>query len=294
MRSGFVALAGAPGAGKSALLNRLVGRKVAISGAAPQTTRTRSRGILTRPDLQIIFVDTPGVHPARHRLGAQMMSEVREALADADAALAVFDLTRPLGADDRRAAALVRALRKPAVAALTKADLAPPAQIAVRAAEAQALAPFAAVVPVSAARGDGIAALLDALAALLPEGPQYFPAEMVTDRSEAFLVRELIREQAIALTRDELPHGIAVELDEVAERSATLTYIRATVHVARPSHRKMLIGREGRRLREIGRRARLEIERLLGRRVFLDLWVKVSPDWPDRAAVLRTLHPPQE
>lgn len=294
MRSGFVALAGRPNTGKSTLLNRLVGHKVAITSSVPQTTRTRLQGVLTLPGVQIVFVDTPGLHDPRHRLGERMVAETREALGDADAVLAVFDVSVPLTAEDRLTAALVRRVGKPAVAALNKADRVSGEDLAAREAEIRDLAPFTAALPVSAARGEGLPGLLEALVALLPEGPQYFPPEMMTDRSEQFLVRELIREQAIALTREELPHGIAVELEEFAERPKDLTYIRATVHVERESHKKMLIGGEGRRLKEIGRRARAEIERLLGRRVYLDLWVKTSKDWRDREELIRAFHPEQE
>lgn len=291
MRSGFVAISGRPNTGKSTLLNRLVGHKVAITASVPQTTRTRLQGVLTLPDAQIIFVDTPGLHDPRHRLGERMVAEARKAIADADAVLVVFDVSAPLAAEDRLAAALVRASGKPAVAALNKTDRAAPEQRAAAEAEIRALAPFAAIVPVSAARGEGLPALLSALTALLPEGPQYFPAEMMTDRSEQFLVRELIREQAIALTREELPHGIAVELEEFAERPNDLTYVRAVLHVERDTHKKMLIGRGGRMLKEIGRRARVEVERLLGRRVYLDLWVKTSKDWRERDELIRTFYP---
>lgn len=291
MRSGFVALAGAPNTGKSALLNRLIGHKVAITASVPQTTRTRLRGVLTLPDAQLVFVDTPGVHDPRHRLGERMVAEVREALADADVVLAVFDASAHLTDEDGLAAGLIRHVGKPAVAALNKIDRSSSAEVAAREAEVRALVPFTAVVPVSATRGEGVARLVETLVVLLPEGPQYFPPEMMTDQSEQVLVRELIREQAIALTREELPHSVAVEIEEFAPRPNDLTYIRATVHVERDSHKKMLIGREGRMLKEIGRRARAEIEALLGRRVYLDLWVKTSKDWREREELIRTFYP---
>jgi GTP-binding protein Era len=296
MRSGFIALAGRPNAGKSALLNRLVGRKVAITARAPQTTRTRLLGVLTLPDAQLVFVDTPGIHDPRHRLGQRMMAEAREALEDADAVLAVFDASAPLGDEDRLTASLVRRSGKPAVAVLNKVDRlrgARGGELEERRAAVAALAPFAAVIPVSAARGEGTAALVEALVALLPEGPAYFPPGTATDRSEPDQVRELIREQAIALTREELPHSIAVGVEEFAERTEDLTYIRAVLHVERESQKRMLIGRGGRMLKEIGRRARAEIERSLGRRVYLDLWVKTSPDWRRREELVRAFYPDQ-
>lgn len=293
-RSGFVALAGRPNVGKSALLNRLIGAKVAITAAAPQTTRTRLQGILTRPDAQIVFIDTPGIHDPRHRLGERMVTQTREALRDADVTLGVFDASVELTPEDRLTGSLIRHAGKPAVAVLNKIDRVPSNVVDARALDVRGLAPFTAVVPVSTARSEGIDRLIEALVALLPEGPQFFPPDMVTDQPEQFLVREFIREQAIALTREELPHSVAVEIEEFEERTADLVYIRATVHVERESHKKMLIGRGGRMLKEIGRRARAEIETLLGRRVYLDLWVKTSRDWRQRDDLIRAFYPEQQ
>lgn len=292
-RSGFVALAGRPNVGKSTLLNRLVGSKIAITAAAPQTTRTRVQGVLTRPDAQIAFVDTPGIHDPRHRLGERMVAEAREALKDADVILAVFDASVPVTEDDRLTGRLIRQAGKPAVAALNKIDRVSSEEAEAREREVRELAPFTAVVPISATRGAGIDRLIEVLVALLPQGPQYFPPDMVTDQPEQFLVREFIREQAIALTREELPYSVAVEIEEFEERTADLVYIRATIHGERESHKKMLIGRGGRMLKEIGRRARAEIEALLGRRVYLDLWVKTSKDWRQRDELIRAFYPEQ-
>jgi len=294
MRSGFVALVGRPNVGKSALLNRLVGRKVAITAAVPQTTRSRQQGVLTLPDAQLIFVDTPGLHQPRHRLGERMVAEARQALADVDAVVAVFDASAPLGDEDRLTVALVRQSGKPAVAALNKADRVPPADRAAREAAVRDLAPFVAVLFVSASRGEGLAVLVETLLAHLPEGPQFFPPEMHTDRSEPVLVREMIREQVIALTREELPHSVAVEIEEFAPRPSGLIYVRATLHVERDSHKKMLIGRDGRMLKAIGARARAEVEQVLGRRTYLDLWVKTSRDWRQREELIRSLYPEQQ
>lgn len=290
-RSGFVALAGRPNVGKSTLLNRLVGAKVAITAAAPQTTRTRVQGVLTLSDAQIVFVDTPGIHDPRHRLGERMVKQARDAFKDADVILAVFDSSVPLIEEDRITASLVRQAGKPAVAALNKVDRVTPDQAETRRQEVSDLAQFTSVVPVSATRGAGVDRLIEALVALVPEGPQYFPPDMVTDQPEQFLAREFIREQAIALTREELPHSVAVEIEEFEERPNSLTYIRATLHVERDSQKKILIGRGGRMLKEIGRRSRAEIEQLLGRRVYLDLWVKTSKDWREREELIRTFYP---
>jgi len=293
MRSGFVALVGRPGAGKSSLLNRLVGRRVAITSATPRTTRLLQQGILTLGEAQIVFVDTPAVHEPRRRLDERMMAATRRAVAESDVVVAVFDASAPLSGQDRLTAALVRQAGKPAVAVLNKADRRPDADLSALEARVRALAAFAAVVPASALRGEGVAALLEAVLPLLPEGPQFFPPEMITDQSEPLRVRELIREQVMALTREELPHGVAVEIEEFASRPEGPTYIRATLHVERDSHRKMLIGKGGRMLKAIGTRARAEVEHLLGRRVFLDLWVKTSRDWRRRDELIRRFYPEQ-
>lgn len=291
MRSGFVALAGRSNTGKSALLNRLVGAKVAITASAPQTTRTRIHGVLTRPDAQIVFIDTPGIHDPRHRLGERMLTVAREALKDADLILAIFDASGSLADEDRHVAGLIRQSGKPAVAVLNKIDRVSGEVARAREEEVRTLAPFTSVIPISVPRGTGIDRLIDEIVARLPEGPQYYPPDSITDQPEQFLVRELIREQAIVLTREELPYSIAVEVEEFAERPNDLTYIRATLHVERDSHKKILIGRGGRMLKEIGRRARAEIEKLLGRHVYLDLWVKTTKDWREREELIRTFYP---
>jgi len=291
-RSGFVVLAGRPNVGKSTLLNRLVGQKIAITASVPQTTRTRLQGVLTRPEAQIVFVDTPGIHDPRHRLGAKMVRDARGALTDADVVLFVVDGSEGVTRDDEAVAAALKAASRPTVVAINKMDRVNPAALAAVEAHLRRLGTFETVISISAAAGTNVERLVEAVTALLPEGPQYFPPEMVTDQPEQFLVRELIREQAIAMTREELPHSVAVEIEEFAPRPGKdLTYIRATLHVERDSHKKMLIGREGRLLKEIGQRSRREIEALLGRHVFLDLWVKTSKAWRDKDELIRALYP---
>jgi GTP-binding protein Era len=289
-RSGVVALIGRPNVGKSTLLNRLVGQKIAIVTPAPQTTRSRLQGVLTLPRAQIVFVDTPGMHAPRHRLGSRMVELSRAAVNDADVVLWIIDAAVPATPDDALVAAVLRSARPPVVLALNKVDRlstgrqpVPPADVG--------LPPLAAVVPLSAAAGTGVDRLIATLVGLLPEGPQYFPPEMVTDQQERELVREFIREQAILLTREEVPYGIAVEIEEFAPRAGTgLIYIRAVVLVEQESHRKIVVGRGGRVLKEIGGRARRQIESLLGSRVYLDLWVKVAKDWRSKDAMIRRLY----
>lgn len=219
-----------------------------------------------------------------------MVEAAKDALGEADVILFVVDAAAGITEGDETLARALRAVKAPVIVALNKSDRAGAGVVAVEAG-VRALEPWAGVVPVSAAAGANLEELVNALVALLPEGPQYYPPEMVTDQPEDFLVRELIREQAVLLTREELPHGIAVEIEEFTARSHDLTYVRAVLHVERESHKKMLIGREGRLLKELGRRARHEIEALLGRRVYLDLWVKVSERWRDRDALIATFYP---
>ncbi len=291
-KSGFVVLAGRPNVGKSALVNRLIGRKVAITSPVPQTTRGRLSATLTLPSAQIVFVDTPGLHKPRHRLGAWLVDIASRALADADVALFVLDAASGVTPDDELVAAKLRGARAPVVVALNRVDRAAPGAIAEAEAAVGGLGTFAAVVPVSAVTGTHVDRLLDVLIGMLPEGPQYFPPEMFTDQPEQFLVRELIREQAIALTREEVPHSIAVEIEEFTPREGKdLLYIRAVLHVERDSHKKMLIGREGRMLKAIGERARREIEGVVASRVYLDLWVKTTERWRDRDNLIKAFYP---
>jgi GTP-binding protein Era len=289
-RSGFVALAGRPNVGKSTLLNQLLGTKVAITAPVPQTTRTVLRGILHRPDAQVVFIDTPGLHRPRHQLGAFMVEVARRALRDADVVAWVVDASPPLTEEDRTVAAALRGVRAPVVLAVNKVDR-PGADPGRAEAEARTLVPLAAAYRLSAVTGEGVEAFLQGLIAHLPAGPAYYPEEMLTDQPEQFLVRELIREQVIHHTREEVPHAVAVEVEEFAERPDGTLYVRATIHVERPSQKKILIGRGGAMLRAIGTAARREVEALLGRRCYLDLWVTVTPDWREKPALIRSFYP---
>lgn len=273
-------------------MNRLVGQKVAITASIPQTTRSRLSAILTLPAAQIVFVDTPGLHRPRHRLGAWMVEVAMRALADADAIVFVLDAAAGITPDDELVAARLGEIRIPVVVALNKVDRLDPAAVTAAEAAVRQLGRYAAVVPVSALIGINLDRLVEPLVGYLPEGPQYFPPEMVTDQPEQFLVRELIREQAIQLTREEIPHSIAVEIEEFTPREGkSLVYIRAVLHVERDSQKKMLIGKEGRMLKAIGERARHEIEALLQSRVYLDLWVKVTKRWRERDDLIKVFYP---
>ncbi len=291
-RSGFVALFGPPNSGKSTLLNALVGAKVAITSPVPQTTRTPLRGIVHRADAQVVFVDTPGLHRPRHRLGEHMVRGARKVLQDVDLALLVLDASRSPGEEAEEATRAAAEVRVPRLVALNKIDVASEEQIHAWKAWVTERVPAEEVLCISALRGVGLEELVDAVVRRLPEGPAYFTPEDLTDQPVQALVREIIREKAIELTREEVPHAVAVELEEFRKSpDRDVTYIRATLHVERPSQKKILVGAGGRVIREIGRRARPEVEAWVGGPVYLDLWVKVSKDWRRKEGFLRQLYP---
>lgn len=279
-RSGFVALVGRPNVGKSTLMNAYLGQKIGIVSEKPQTTRGRLLGILTRPDCQIIFVDTPGIHKPLHKLGEHMVSVATQAMGDADVVVWLVDGSANPSSDDLAIAEMLGGLRGiPVILALNKLDLVPSAAEEGAAGRYLALLPVAAHISLSATRGDNRQGLLDLVVQSLPIGPRYFPEEQVTDQDERFLAAELIREQVLHECRQEVPHAVAVIIEEFKDRSEEMSYISATIAVERDSQKQIVIGRGGRMLKQIGQGARLEIEKALGRRVYLELWVKVIPQW---------------
>jgi GTP-binding protein Era len=285
--SGFAALIGRPNVGKSTLMNALVGAKVAIVSDKPQTTRHRIAGVMHRPGAQVVFLDTPGVHRPRHRLGERMAEATASALEGVDAALLVVEATSPVpGPGDRRAAAMVAGAGCPAYLVLNKIDAGGRAALP---AYAPLLPGLAGVFAVSAVTGEGLADLADALVAAMPAGPAYFPEDSVTDRPDEFLMAELVREEVFRLTRDEVPHAVHVAVDEVAERSNGMLYVAATVFVERESQKGILIGRGGAMLRSVGAQARAQMTRIFGCPIYLDLHVKVKEHWRDRAGTLESL-----
>jgi GTP-binding protein Era len=287
-RSGFVCVVGRPNTGKSTLLNRLVGTKVAIISDKPQTTRHAIRGILTLPDAQIVFIDTPGLHKPRNLLGERMNQVVRRTLHEVDAVAFVLDASQPVGGGDSFIAAELGQLATPVICVVNKADLVAPPRLLEQVKAARALGEWADVLTTSATRGTGLGDLARGLVGLVPEGPLYYPSDSLTDQPEQLVVAELIREKVLDLTREEVPHSIAVVVEEMGPREGSdLIDIQASIYAERDSQKGILIGRGGRMLREIGSRARREIEALLGSRVFLDLRVKIEPHWPRREALLR-------
>jgi len=280
-RSGFVAVVGRPNVGKSTLMNGYLGQKIAITSNKPQTTRHTQLGILSRPDAQVIFVDTPGMHEPRNPLGAYMVDVATRALADADAILFIVDVSSPPGPGDERLAGLIagRAEQAPVILALNKTDQLKPEDILPHTHAYQSLAPQAEWMLISATRGDNLAELLALLIAALPPGPPLYPEDEVTQTQVRDLAAEFVREAALNALAEEVPHGIAVEVDEFKERDDKGAYISATVYVERESHKGIVIGKGGAMLKKIGSAARTEIERLLDYPVFLELHVKVRPNW---------------
>ncbi len=291
-RSGFVSMIGRPNVGKSTLVNRLVGRKVSIVSARPQTTRTQIRGVRTTASEQMVFLDTPGVHKPRTLLGERTNDRATSTLAEVDVICFLVEADAPIGPGDRFVADLVASVDTPTILVVNKVDAASPADIATRLGTASALGDFAAFVPISARTGDGVDALLGELEPRLPEGPHYYPDGVVSDQPESFLAAELLREKLLAVTRDELPHSIAVTTEEVEERETKqgpLLALRLVVRVERESQKAIVIGRGGAVLKQAGTDARRELEALLGTRIHLETHVKVEADWQRRAHSLDRL-----
>ncbi len=294
-RSGFACFVGRPNVGKSTLTNALVGAKVAITSSRPQTTRHTIRGILNRPDAQVVLVDTPGLHRPRTLLGQRLNDVVRETLAEVDVIGFCVPADQTVGPGDRFIAAELAALRRtPKVAVVTKTDLVGRDQLAGQLVAVSRLADFAEVVPVSAQSGEQVGLLADLLVGLMPAGPELYPGGELTDEPEATMVAELVREAVLEGVRDELPHSLAVVVEEMTPRAGRpadrpLLDVRVELYVERPSQKAIVIGRGGERLRDVGTKARGHIERLLGTPVFLDLHVKVAKDWQSDPKALRRL-----
>ena len=287
-RSGFVALLGRPNVGKSTLLNALVGQKIAITSPVAQTTRNRLRGILTLPQGQIILVDTPGIHKPHHRLGEILVKNAQTLVRSVDVVLFLVDGSQPAGTGDQFIAEGLARQKTPVVLGLNKQDVVPAAQVEAITASYQALLPGVPLLRFSALTGQGISELQTYLLQMLPPGPCYYPPEMVTDQPERFIMAELIREQILHLTREEVPHAVAVVVDRV-EETPHITRIFATIVVERPSQKAIIIGHQGQMLKTIGTQARQEMQKLVNGPVYLELFVKVEPKWRQTPYLLRDL-----
>ena len=289
-QSGFVAVIGKPNVGKSTLVNTFVGEKVAIVSPKPQTTRRVIRGILTRPDAQIIFVDTPGIHKPQHKLGRTMVESALNVIDEVDVVVFLTDGARRPDADDARIGKLLNdRCRVPVLLALNKMDLLRPEDVQAVTEAHWALVKHADWMRVSATRGTNLDKLLAQILARLPEGPELYPADQVTEQNLQAMAAELIREQVLLLTRQEIPHSIAVAIEAWEERRDDLTHIAATIYVERDSQKGIIIGAGGAMLKKIGQQARAEIEQWVGHKVFLELWVKVWEKWRERENSLREL-----
>ena len=287
-KSGFVAVVGRPNAGKSTFVNALVGTKVSIVTAVPQTTRNRILGIVNRPSAQIVLMDTPGIHRPHSRLNEQMMSFVRQALAERDLAILIVDASERFGHGDEFAVGMLRQYAPRTILALNKIDRIRKPQLLPLIKRYSELYNFEEIMPVSALKGEGLTGLLDAVIRLLPEGPHYFPPEMYTDQPERFLASEIIREKIILHTRQELPYATAVIIDSF-EESESITRIHASIVVERESQKPIIIGAGGEMLKQIGSEARRELERLFPPKVFLELYVKVEANWRDARPLVAAL-----
>ena len=286
-RSGFVAILGRPNVGKSSIMNRIVGEKVAIVSNHPQTTRNKLLGVATGPDWQIVFVDTPGLHKPRTKLGEYMMKSASDAREGVDAVLAVVDGQR-IGGGDKAVLGDIQSMNCPRFLAVNKIDIVPPEKLMPQLAELNEFH-FDQIFSVSARTGENIDLLTRKLIEAMPEGPKYFPDDMITDQPERVMCAEIIREKALNNLRDEIPHGVGVEMLQIKKLSDNLTEIHANVYCEKESHKSIIIGKQGAMLGKIGSQARVDIERLLGTKVMLKLWVKVRLDWRNRAGDLRTL-----
>ena len=286
-RSGFIPILGRPNVGKSSIMNALIGEKIAIVSNRPQTTRNRIMGVATTENSQFVFLDTPGIHDPRTKLGEYMMHSVYDAMEGMDCILMVVDVTSVRPKDLEIARTLI-GKKVPRLLAVNKIDLVKPEEILKVTAQFSEME-FDEILPVSASTGDGLNQLTTCINAYLPEGPRYFPDDMITDQPERLLCAEIIREKALRHLRDEIPHGIGIEMMSMEKISDDLTEINATIYCERESHKRIIIGKQGSMLKIIGSEARRDIERLLGSHVNLKLWVKIRPDWRDSLSDLKAL-----
>ncbi|BDG66808.1 GTP-binding protein Era [Enterococcus innesii] len=285
-KSGFVAIVGRPNVGKSTLLNRVVGQKIAIMSDKAQTTRNKIQGVYTTDDAQLIFIDTPGIHKPKHRLGDFMMETAYSALREVDVTLFMISADQKRGKGDDFIIERLRQSQTPVFLVINKIDKVHPDALLAIIEDYSSQMDFAEIVPISATEGNNFETLMKLLIDEMPEGPQYFPEDQITDHPEYFIVSELVREKVLLLTRDEVPHSVAVVVDSMKRDHNDKVHIQATIIVERDSQKGIIIGKGGKMLKQIGTKARLDIEHLLDDKVFLELWVKVQKDWRDKQTFL--------
>ncbi|MDR7237233.1 GTPase Era [Neobacillus drentensis] len=287
-KSGFISIIGRPNVGKSTFLNRVIGQKIAIMSDKAQTTRNKIQGVLSVDDAQMIFIDTPGIHKPKHKLGDFMMKVAVNTLKEVDLILFMVNAEEGFGRGEEFILEKFQTVSTPIFLVINKIDQVHPDQLLPIIESYKEKYPFKEIVPISALEGNNVEQLLGQIKSFLPEGPQYYPADQVTDHPERFIITELIREKALHLTREEIPHSLAVVLDKMERREGKdMIDVMATVIVERDSQKGIIIGKQGSMLKEIGKRARVDIENLLGSKVYLELWVKVQKDWRNKMSQLR-------
>ena len=291
MKSGFVAICGRPNAGKSTLMNKMIGEKVAIVSNKPQTTRTKIMGVRTTVNSQIVFIDTPGIHKPHNKLGQKMEKYIYTATQDVDILLYVVDCNLYDNEYEKEKAAL-EGLKKsdiPVILVVNKVDTVEKINVLPVIERLSTLYDFAGIVPLSAKMGDNVDALIEEIEKFLEEGPQFFPGDLITDQPERQIAAEYIREKALRLLNQEIPHGIAVEIEKMKKRENGTWEILAAIYCERQGHKAIIIGKKGEKLKDIGSRARVDLERFLGGKVYLELWVKVKEDWRNKEAFMNTI-----
>ncbi|OQR10940.1 GTPase Era [Ligilactobacillus salivarius] len=287
--SGFVAILGRPNVGKSTFLNRVVGQKIAIMSDKAQTTRNKIQGIYTEDDAQIVFIDTPGIHKPHSRLGNFMVESALSTLNEVDAVLFMVNVTQKRGRGDDFIIERLKNVKKPIYLVINKIDQIHPDKLLQIMDDYRNTLDYAEVFPISALEGNNCPELIESLVNTLPEGPQYYPADQITDHPERFIAGELIREKVLELTREEVPHSVAVVVDRIHREDDEKVLVQATIVVERNSQKGIIIGKGGKMLKQIGVKARKDIELMLGDKVYLELWVKVQPNWKDRQVDLQAL-----
>ena len=287
--SGFAALVGRPNVGKSTLMNALLGEKISIVSSHAQTTRNKINGVWNGDNSQVVFLDTPGMHKPQSKLGEAIRQSTIDALDEVDLIVFLCACDDPLGAGDRYILSLLKDRKVPVILALSKTDLIPKDAVLKKIVQYSRIYNFAEIIPLSAKTGENLDELMKYIVKYLPEGPKYFPDDMVTDQPERNIVQEIVREKLLIRTRDEVPHAIGVYTEEFSEWENGKVYIRCTIYVERESQKRIIIGKKGSVLKAAGQEAREEIQNLIGAPVFLDLWVKVAKDWKNKDYILREL-----
>ena len=286
-KSGFVAIVGRPNVGKSTFMNYVLGQKIAIMSDKAQTTRNKIQGVYTNQDCQIVFLDTPGIHKPKHELGNFMVESAYSALKEVDAVLFMVNAAEKRGPGDDFIIEKLKKIKIPVFLVLNKIDLISPDELLDRVESYQETIPFAGIIPISVLQGNNVQELMTTLTNHLPEGPQYYPSDQITDHPEYFVVSELIREKILHLTKEEIPHSVAVTVDKMQKDEYDKVHVYANIIVERPTQKGIIIGKGGKLLKEIGVRARKDIEQLLGNKVYLELWVKVEKDWRKKKSHLQ-------